>query len=307
MWKRRPNHVEPYRGFTTADRLIMSGRVLHNKNHIFSENVNFFFSFLKILRRLYSREVAGVEVKIEVGDFKKSLFTDDEGYYFLNEAIDTPFKSDDNLEAKIKVGKKSFKARIIQYSNDISQLIVSDIDDTILLTEVKSPMRMVINSLMKSPFRRSSFRNAQAFFNHISHNGKDPFFYLSHSPWNFYSNIDQFLSIHHFPEGPILLRDFGMQLFNPPSSFSDHKKNNIELLISLFPEIPIVLIGDSGEKDPYIYSAIWAKYPDRIKHIYIRDVGDEKNKKKIQEMVEKLGITNFSLFADYGQLLNAAS
>jgi phosphatidate phosphatase APP1 len=39
-----------------------------------------------------------------------------------------------------------------------------------------------------------------------------------------------------------------------------------------YPDLPFVLIGDSGEEDPEIYLQAAHEYPARIPAIYIRDV-----------------------------------
>jgi hypothetical protein len=55
-------------------------------------------------------------------------------------------------------------------------------------------------------------------------------------------------------------------------STEDHKKNEIMALIEACPGRHMILIGDSGEKDPEIFEWIRNKYPSRIDEILIRDV-----------------------------------
>lgn len=42
----------------------------------------------------------------------------------------------------------------------------------------------------------------------------------------------------------------------------------------------LVLVGDSGEKDPEIYGTIARLYPKRVRRIFIRAVKDEKDDDK---------------------------
>ncbi len=43
-------------------------------------------------------------------------------------------------------------------------------------------------------------------------------------------------------------------------------------LIADFPQLPFVLVGDSGQHDAGIYAQVASLHPHRIKAIYIRDV-----------------------------------
>ena len=52
----------------------------------------------------------------------------------------------------------------------------------------------------------------------------------------------------------------------------DHKERTICELLEAYPRLPFVLIGDSGENDPEIYSAVVRRFPRRIRAIYIRSV-----------------------------------
>jgi phosphatidate phosphatase APP1 len=43
-------------------------------------------------------------------------------------------------------------------------------------------------------------------------------------------------------------------------------------VLDLHPELPFVLVGDSGERDPEIYADIVAAHPGRVLAVYIREV-----------------------------------
>jgi len=50
------------------------------------------------------------------------------------------------------------------------------------------------------------------------------------------------------------------------------KHGRIEEILRLHPELPFVLIGDSGEHDPQVYADIVRDHPGRILAVYIREV-----------------------------------
>jgi phosphatidate phosphatase APP1 len=85
--------------------------------------------------------------------------------------------------------------------------------------------------------------------------------------------LSEFLAIREVPEGPIMLRDWGLserELL--PTSHGSHKIEAIRGIVELYPTLPFVLIGDSGQEDPEIYREVVARYPSRILAIYIRNV-----------------------------------
>jgi phosphatidate phosphatase APP1 len=97
----------------------------------------------------------------------------------------------------------------------------------------------------------------------------NPIFYVSSSPWNLYDMLEDFLDVHGVPAGPIFLKDWS------PTTLRDHDRHKlgvIHTLLATYPDLPFVLIGDSGERDPEIYRQIVREYPGRVRAIYIRDV-----------------------------------
>ena len=101
--------------------------------------------------------------------------------------------------------------------------------------------------------------------------GSVPVFYLSTSPWNLYEVLTRFLVLRRFPAGPLLLTDWGpsrTNLFRVPTK--QHKLTLIRSLLSDYPALQVVLIGDTGQLDPEIYATIAQEAPDRIRAVYVR-------------------------------------
>jgi phosphatidate phosphatase APP1 len=129
---------------------------------------------------------------------------------------------------------------------------------------------MLYHSLFKSPWQRESVQYAAEWFHNLSNDGKNPFFYISHSPWNIYQNIIKFLDISKFPIGPVLLRDYGFYAFGKPEEYTNHKKIYIQKILDMHTHLPFILIGDAAEKDAAIYFDFLEKFPERVERIYIR-------------------------------------
>src|SRR5690606_18909928 len=95
-----------------------------------------------------------------------------------------------------------------------------------------------------------------------------------------------FLEINGFPKGPILLRDFRSPFDRSLKPEKPHKQKEILNILKTYPHLNFILIGDSGEHDPRIYTDIAAQFPDRILAIYLRSVRHRKRMQRVKSIVD---------------------
>jgi phosphatidate phosphatase APP1 len=139
---------------------------------------------------------------------------------------------------------------------------------------------------------RLPFAGAAAFYQALcaEHN---PIFYVSSSPWNLYDVLTEFFELNDIPQGPLMLRDWGIKPSELlPLGHKKHKLESIRAILDAYPDLPFVLIGDSGQEDPEIYRDVVHEYPERIRAIYIRDVSARTRESEIaalQDEVSKVG------------------
>ncbi|MBL9131124.1 MAG: DUF2183 domain-containing protein, partial [Verrucomicrobiaceae bacterium] len=172
--------------------------------------------------------------------------------------------------------------------------IISDIDDTVKVTEIRDGPAMVI---MNTFFREFEATEGMQPLYTASWPGA-PFHYVSGGPWQLYTPIAGFLSDARFPEGSLHMRDFPLHPFNEaswndlpdqilnPSATFEHKVREISTLMKRFPARQFVLIGDSGESDPEIYREIQRQLGPQVLKIIIRDVAGEPERLKGMEVIE---------------------
>ncbi|MFZ0388835.1 MAG: phosphatase domain-containing protein, partial [Calditrichia bacterium] len=171
--------------------------------------------------------------------------------------------------------------------------LISDMDDTIITTHATSLFQMLKLTLFNNAHTRLPFKGVAQFYSALKQGKggteKNPIFYVSSGPWNLYDLIIKFMEAHAIPVGPLIMQDFGIDKFKfVKSAHIKHKTDVINRLLKFYPELPFILVGDSGERDPEIYAEIVKNKPGRIKVIYIRDVSRRKRKKEINELSEKL-------------------
>ena len=168
------------------------------------------------------------------------------------------------------------KIRLIQ-TEGLS--IISDIDDTIKITEVyKGGKTMLINTFSR-PLQAAP--GMSAFYSKLNKSGTR-FHYLSGSPWQLFPLLDEFLAVNSFPAGSFNMKEFRANPTSPEfwdfiasGSTEEFKKDVIKELMTSYPARQFILIGDSGERDPEIYGWAAGAYPNQVREIYIRNVTQE--------------------------------
>ena len=279
----RPLQVVTYRGYGTAARAHVRGRVLEASvlERSLPDDTRL-RSFRRMLRRFNSREVPEVAITAHWGDQRVAGVTDDEGYFDLELVPGAPPPADhDWNKARVEAVACPVRGLIpVQVAAEIlipspaAELgVISDIDDTVLQTHVTQKLKMIWVTLSGSAFTRMPFEGTTELYHALvagsSGHANNPVFYVSKSPWNLYDFLVDFMDHHDLPRGPLLLRDIGLREAPP----IDHKTDAVQRLFEAYPKLPFVLIGDSGERDPDIYLSVAARYPERVRAIYIRDLG----------------------------------
>lgn len=298
-----PLQIVPYRSYGTPDRLYVKGRVLIDKGITQSEEQDTLWeNLLNMYRRFESDEIPGARVQLSMNDQFHEITTDVEGYFVLNLQPETPLVLEDIwheielklIEAPVKMeGEVTASAYVLVPPPDAEYGIISDIDDTIVRTGATSMLETGRNVLLNNAHTRIPFHGVSQFYKslQLGQNGKrnNPFFYVSSSPWNSYDLLYHFLELNDIPQGPLLLRDFGIDESKMGhSDHMSHKYKEIENILMTYPKLNFILIGDSGQQDAKIYSEVVRNYPGRILAIYIRDVNIELHTKKVVQIFDEL-------------------
>jgi phosphatidate phosphatase APP1 len=154
--------------------------------------------------------------------------------------------------------------------------VISDIDDTVLHTGLTERAGMLRTTLLHNAATRLPYAGVGAFYRALQEGDgavTRPIFYVSGSPWNLYDMIESFFAIQGIPPGPLFLKDWGIDEHKfIREDTKRYKLARIEMLLTLYPALDFVLIGDSGQEDPEIYAEAVRRWPQRIRAVYIRDV-----------------------------------
>jgi hypothetical protein len=168
----------------------------------------------------------------------------------------------------------------VQLIESTGRSVISDIDDTIKITEITKGGRVVVRNTF---FR--DFVAVPGMAQMYRELGEAAFHYVSGSPYQLYRPLAEFLFGEEagFPEGMFHLKSVRKNLFSAGSwedlqdlaagdATFEQKIEQISQIIMRFPGRQFILIGDSGEKDPEVYLEIKTKFPKQIEEIRIRDL-----------------------------------
>lgn len=166
--------------------------------------------------------------------------------------------------------------------------VISDIDDTVKVTEVPAGRRRVLHNTFLREFRAAEgMRDRYLKFVEEAGPAADVcFHYVSGSPWQLYELLARFLiDESRFPAGTFHMKNLRKNLFEPGAldtikAFAaggdlatlDQKVRQITQLMLNLPGRRFILVGDSGEKDPEVYRAIRELFPAQVQKVFIRDV-----------------------------------
>lgn len=300
----KPLQIVTYRSYGTPERLYVKGRVLRDKGITQSEQEDTTWeNILNMYRRFESDEIPNAQVQLSLQGVRQEIYTDAEGYFVMNLQPKNPLQLDDiwhEIEIELAAAPvKNFEpgiketAHVLVPPPDAEYGIISDIDDTIVRTGATNLLQSGKNILLNNAHSRIPFHGVSKFYKslQLGRNGKrnNPFFYVSSSPWNNYDLLYHFLELNEIPQGPLLLRDFGIDEKKfLHSDHMSHKFKEIENILLTYPHLNFVLIGDSGQADADIYKEVVAKYPGRIMAIYIRDVNITKRTKAVTKIADDL-------------------
>lgn len=283
--------LQPYVGWGTPRKVELSGRVLlpHSTTPP-KRNDTRWNNFLNIGRRLFSREVGGVFVVGQLCGQRVSAVSDSDGYFTLQ--FEWPH---DVLKAgwhaiHLHMPQRKSDGRTVAPAQIVDSAhfgVISDIDDTIIQSDVSSLTQMLFTVLTGNAQTRLPFPGVGALYRAFTREQKmrNPIFYVSSSPWNFFDLLWQFLNYRAIPLGPMFLRNWGMDVL---AGHKGHKNRIIYSVLDAYPQLPFVLVGDSGEEDPEIYAEVVRRYPKRILAVYIRDVSKRYRDAEVQRLSDEL-------------------
>ena len=227
-------------------------------------------------QRFLTLESAGTAVEVELAGRRTRVRSDDDG--LIDVTLDLPEGLPDAgaLPAVPRAGERAATATVHLASPDAARGVVCDIDDTVLVTGIATPLRAAWRTFVQPMGRRAAVPGMVRLLRELTAGAPHvPVVYLSNGPWNLAGPLSRFLERGGFPPGALLLTDWGP---TPTRWFRDgqaHKRTSLRRLAADLPGVRWTLVGDTGEHDPALYEEFARAQPDRVRAVLLRDVASE--------------------------------
>ena len=306
-WKYRDNPRENWLGFRASYWLERLAKNLVNQNdvHYLNGSIN-----RDRLRPFFVTDQINQTITIEIASQKQLLHTDINGEFYeeieVSNDIIQQYRLGDIIPYNATYNDRNY-SQGIAYLIDPSQglSVISDIDDTIKISEVLDKARLLANTFIY-PFK-SVPGMANVYQQWKLKNPNCTFHYLSGMPDQLYTLTQEFIIQNNFPHGSFHMRHFGWKLnslfdFLHSRSTFVHKMSYLHFFLGQT-QRDFILIGDSGEKDPEIYGKIARIYPERIRSIFIRAIKNESfDDQRFQDAFQGINRTKWFIFNNPDQL-----
>lgn len=282
-----PIQIVPYASYGNQQRIKISGRALEDKGiEQRKDEESLWQNLAQAYQRFESDEIPNLQLKLHFQGQSLEVLTNQEGYFeaslpvsdltagglWYDYQVEVPAQERLSAPCQAVTGKVQIPCPQCDFG------IISDIDDTIMVTNATSTLSMMRLTFLRSPASRLPFAGVNTFYQALTQSGAvpRPIFYVSSSPWNLYDFLEEFMELNHIPLGTLFLRDFGLHTLK--ASHHDHKSTYIHQIMDTYPQLSFILIGDSGQHDPEVYSEIVTQRPQQVKAIYIRDVSTKESR-----------------------------
>ncbi len=258
-------------------QLIIEGRVIrHEERAPIDAQDGKRRNLKRNLQLLINREVADVTVTATLGAAVGQGVTDAEGYYRI-ELPDSDAHAAGWLPVVVEARGHRGEGAVLGVAASATDGVISDIDDTLLVTGVTRKRSLLKNSLLRNPLQRQPVERMPQLLNRLVADAAAAgccVFYLSGTPRQMHSSVQAFLQHQGFPPGVLITK----RITNDSTSENlrdqrAYKLARIEEIFTRLPQLQFTLLGDDAEADPEIYAEIARRHPRRVRGIWIREVG----------------------------------
>jgi phosphatidate phosphatase APP1 len=319
--------INCYRGYGSDRELFLIGRVFRQPGYLRTRRRGTLWRDLRAVTwRLLRYGMRDAVLAVRFGETEQEVTTDRDGYFRVHMRLENR-PAGEGLWHPMEIALRrpeepdaSAKGEVFIPPATARTLVISDIDDTVVHTGVANKLVMLWRLFFQGAHSRVAFPGVAAFYRAL-HDGTggaaggsevNPMLYVSRGPWSIYEVMTEFFHRHRIPIGPVLfLREWGLTLQRPlPPRARDHKVTLIRHMMEIYEDMPVVLIGDSGQHDAELYAGIVDEYPGRVRAVYIRNVSRSgRRPAKIAELARGIEAAGSSLVlaADSGVMARHAA
>lgn len=272
------------------NKTLLSGVILKNSPFTYDNQIGSFKNLLKVGKSYFIGICAHQKITITTNNITIQTTTDEHGSF----SVVLDFLLTGEIIIKIVSSDKPLKILqtypVIFQNTESTFDVISDIDDTIIVSYTADFFKRVATLAFTAPQKRKSIDFTLHLLKEFEKQDARVF-YVSKSESNFFGMLTSFIEHNNLPKGQLILTPYLKlcQLLSPNKKHN-FKVSHIRFILENSGTKNFVLFGDDSQRDMEIYSEIAQAFPDRILKIYIR-----QTKKKVllyqKRMWEKLKST----------------
>ena len=270
---------------------FLDGVILQKAPFTYSGRISSISNLFKVIRSYSIPRFSKAKIQLVVGDFRIETSTDENGSF--HEFIDQ------RLSGEVKVISGNESLEIVQdypiiFDTTAGEFdVISDIDDTIMVSHTANAMKRIGTLAFKGPERREAIPFMQKLLEKFTELDAR-IIYVSKSEANLFNMIASIIKHHHLPQGALILTPYLKlkQLFTYDKG-KDYKLKHITQILERSEVKKFVLIGDDSQKDMEVYAQIVSTFPARVLRVYIRQTRSHRDKKH-KNTWEKIKATGVS-------------
>ncbi len=210
-------------------------------------------------------------MRIRVGDHVHEVVSSTQGYVDVRLDSDLPPGWHD---VEIEVADNPpvvTQVRVVGPETTLG--LVSDIDDTVIVTMLPRPLLAFRNTFLLRETDRAAVPGMAALYRDVVAVEPDVFVvYVSTGAWNVAGVLRRFLQRNDYPGGPLLMTDWGPSDEHWFRSGQEHKRTQLDRLFTELPQLSWLLVGDDGQHDVTLYAEAVERHPGRVLAVLIREL-----------------------------------
>jgi len=259
--------IIPYTGYGSPGWVRVLCRVVLTRGDVASQRA----AKVRGWRSFFSIPVDDVEVTIIAGGVEQKVLADRGGVVDTKINVDLSpgwhtitLRSDDTEDVT---------APVFVIDPDAAFGIISDVDDTVMVTALPRPLLAAWNTFVLDEHARRPVPGMAVLYERLVRaNPSAPVIYLSTGAWNVAPTLTRFLDRNLYPAGPLLLTDWGPTHDRWFRSGREHKASSLERIAQELPGMKWLLVGDDGQHDEQLYGEFAASHPQNVAAVAIRQL-----------------------------------
>jgi phosphatidate phosphatase APP1 len=273
--------------------------------------------FRRRVESFFFQRIAGQPVQLLLdGKPIRSVHTDRAGHFEASIDVVEPTALADTagsrrftVEATAE-GEDAAVPGSIHLVDPVGLSVISDIDDTVKITNVADRRELLRNTLL----REFAAVPGMADIYRRWHDDGTVFHYVSASPWQLSRCLCGFLDEAGLPAGSMHLKLFRLKDSTPLGRLPSRKRSKrrvIEKIMDDFPDRRFLLVGDSGERDPEVYANVARRRGPQVAGIAIRlvesRISGRKQRERMARLARRLPEGGFRVFHRADELVESLS